>query len=1265
MFRAAVAKLSRLTKPTIIIVIALVLFVSQLGYATYYFTSSARSAPGDGKMILFFDGATTPTGWTCVSCSSGDPFYQTFPRGNDTYGGAGGTANHSHTASVSAATSATTATENRAGTVLSGSTHTHGGSITVANASNLPQYRQLKMIRYDTAGEPATLPVGVIGLFDTTLPSGWASYASQNSYYAYGENTAGTAGGNNNHTHGLSGTLSADTGTSYGSRKGGSQVAAANFGHTHTFSGTSTSASNEPPYIEVIFGKLSTATSPPNDLIAMWDDDEPGNWTKQSGSTGAFNQKFIKGSASYGSTGGSATNTHAQTIVTSSVTAGTTTGRSGNATTLGSHTHQTTVNSYSTDNHLPPYRDVIMAKRIPQSSFEQSGYRLFNNLDSTDVGTTLAALNTAATAPPQGDKFRLRMLVHVSDANAGISSKNFKLQYSSRSGTCDTSFTGETYADVQAGSGAIRFANNASASDGASLTTNANDPTHGSDTVTAQTYEEANNFTIASVINSGRDGLWDFALMDDSASAQASYCFRVVQSDGTALDTYSQIPEIITDDGNGHMVVFYDGASAPSGWTCVSCANTDPYYQKFIKGAASYGSTGGSANHDHTVSTSHTSSGSNPTESQGGSGIAISTHTHNISETIGLSANLPPYRNLLVLRSNNSGVPSTLPAGTITMFDAAVPSGWTRYGAQDGHYIRGEATAGGTGGGLTHSHSLSATLDGAIGGTSARTNGAQASTALEAHTHSTSGTSDTVNHEPQYREMIIGKSNSAAAAPVNIITYWDNPPPSAWTKVSTSGQPLYQNYTKPATTYGATGGNANHNHADAIVTSGAPSQTANHRTGAGGAGGTHTHNVSFASFSNAINDPPYIEAIAAKQGAINNPPNNPATLKQYRTSDSTEITIGEYSNDGQVKFEAQATDADNPDDLQLCVEVKPVGTAFTNTVTKCGTIVSYSGTAVTVDVTVTGLTDTENYHWQAAIKDSGGALSSWVSFGGNAESATDFIDDSSDPTGTVYDGVSVGVDVDFNGGSLSQLDANWNITDTGSGIDYYDYSIGTTPGGTDTKAWTSIGTSTSQNVTGLTLGTAEVYYFNVRTYDNAGNNVVISSDGQMITPSLTFSISDATITFNNLNAGNNFTDSSVITLSTTTNARNGYEVRAYAPQLASAGGDNIGIFDGGTYNSTDAWQSGDYGYGYTSSDAFVNGSNRFLPVICPGGGAPPCYAPFAVGSPGDIVADNTSTTTGAPITNEQFDITHRVTTQSSQEAGTYRTTVVYSAAAKY
>jgi hypothetical protein len=1226
-----------------------------------------EAAPGDGHMLLFWDGGAAPSGWTCVSCSPGDPFYQVFPRGNDTYGVAGGSATHSHTSTNSiSAPSGTGVSQSAAGTVLSGMSHTHTVNATIGTASNLPLYRQLKIIRSDTNAEPTTLPAGVIGLFDTTLPSGWSAYTAQNGYYPRGENTASTIGGSNTHSHGLSITIGNATGDVQGTVNGQTQPSAT-AGHTHTASGSSSTVNHEPPYIEVIFGQLGSAATPPDGLIAMWDDDLPNNWTSQSGISGNFNQRFFKGSASFGASGGSVTHSHANTIiVTSGPTGGAVNSRSGSATASSTHTHTVTVANYSTESNIPPYRDVIIAKRVPQVSITQSGYRFFKNLDSYNVGAPLASQNNAASAPPQAKAFRLRILLTASLAQLGIGNKNFKLQYAERSGTCDTSFSGEVFNDVLAGSGSIRYFNNSSVSDGNTLTPNVDDPDIGNNVV-AQNYEEENNFTNNSPVSIGDDGLWDFSLVDVSAPASTNFCFRVVYADGSPLENYNTVPEIITDDGNGHMLLLFTGVTIPTGWECVSCLPSDDFYQRFFRGAESYGATGGSATHTHTANGSVGPGNDNSTENTGAGGLAGSTHTHTLDFSIGESSNLPPYRQLKVIRANASGVPSQLPTDVIAFFDATVPTGWTRYAVQDNSYIRGENTVGATGGSLTHANPVTGTLGSSTGSqTDARTNGGVQATALNGHTHTISGNIAIATHEPPFRSTILGQLNSPASVPQDLIAMWDGPPPGVWTTMSETGEPFDGRFVKPAATYGATGGSETHTHGTSIIASSGAIGTSSNRTGTGTSSGAHTHDITLTNISNESHLPPYIEVVFAKLGVLNTNPNNPTNLEQKRTSDNTNISVGGFSNGGQVEFLADASDIDNPDDLQMCVEVRPLGDAFTNVPNQCGSFTTYSGTSVSVSVTITGFSSGTSYHWQAQIKDGSGGVSGWVSFGGNAESSADFTDDSTAPSGNVYDGDTISFDIEYNDGSLDNLSANWNIIDNESGIDGFEFSVGTTPTATDVLNWIDISLVTDYTANGLSLETSAVYYINIRATDIAGNDVILSSNGQLVAPTLSFSTDTNSIVFEGLNPANNYTVTEETEITTSTNARNGYEIRAYVSGLLeSLDSDIIGMFTGGTYDNPAQWGIGDTGYGYTSSDTFVDGANRFNSAVCSGGGNSPCFAPFAVSAPGDVVADNPGPVISTPIINEAFTITHRVTTATSQDPGRYQTILIFNASARY
>lgn len=412
-------------------------------------------------------------------------------------------------------------------------------------------------------------------------------------------------------------------------------------------------------------------------------------------------------------------------------------------------------------------------------------------------------------------------------------------------------------------------------------------------------------------------------------------------------------------------------------------------------------------------------------------------------------------------------------------------------------------------------------------------------------------------------------------------------------------------------------------------------------------------------------------------GTANVAPSDPTSLAQKKTDD-TVLATGAWTNETSIKLTATVTDSDGGDTVKICAEVDPVGTAFTSPAGDGdGCSVSGVSTGGTATVTIAGLSTDTEYHWQIKAKDAAGVYSSWVTYGGNTENpptnpaARDFGVDTSAPTGgTVYDGTTTDVDKSVSDSSLSQLSANWSgFSFTTSGILKYEYSIGTTAGATDVKNWTDNATTASVTATGLTLQTSQMYFFNVRASDNAGNTVIRSSNGQIVAPSLSFAVSPSTITFDNLNAANSYTNTKDTTLTTSTNAYGGYVVRAFATDfLRSADNYTIGNFNGGTYASPDTWQGSDTGFGYTSNDTLVQGANKFQINPCPGGtalAAPGCYAPFSATAPGDIIADHTSNVTGTPITDEAFTITLRATVAATQQAARYQTILVYSITSLY
>ena len=71
--------------------------------------------------------------------------------------------------------------------------------------------------------------------------------------------------------------------------------------------------------------------------------------------------------------------------------------------------------------------------------------------------------------------------------------------------------------------------------------------------------------------------------------------------------------------------------------------------------------------------------------------------------------------------------------------------------------------------------------------------------------------------------------------------------------------------------------------------------------------------------------------------------------------------------------------------------------------------------------------------------------------------------------------------------SSTDLQASWNnFSDPLSGIEFYEYGVGTTLGNVDTKGWTNIDLETSVSITDLSLSHGQEYFISVRGIDQVG-----------------------------------------------------------------------------------------------------------------------------------------------------------------------------------
>ena len=365
-----------------------------------------KAAPND--VILFWDRtADPPNGWTCISCSEGDPYYEYFPRGATS---AGGTASSTHAHDidyVDCALPSSGAKNYKAGSGGSYPTdnHIHNGSLTATSMDPvlaLPPYYELKVISSTT---PSSIPAGAIAMFDNSnLPTNWATYtdsapAALGLIIRGGPNASTTVSTGHTHSNVVFTLVDSTAAITASTKNKAGEMAV----HDHSVSGGATDASTEkPPYIGVILAQAQIEITSFTDVIAMFDDTPSGNWSPVS----AINSdKFIMASTTYNLTGGSATHTPANKAFNSAATGDTVSSAdsvvSGGGALVG-HIHSVTV-SFGSESNLPPYLDTVFAKysvatlscsAIP-SSVSFGTITTGSVKDADDTATTTITTNNA------------------------------------------------------------------------------------------------------------------------------------------------------------------------------------------------------------------------------------------------------------------------------------------------------------------------------------------------------------------------------------------------------------------------------------------------------------------------------------------------------------------------------------------------------------------------------------------------------------------------------------------------------------------------------------------------------------------------------------------------------------------------------------------------------------------------------------------------------------------------------------------------------
>lgn len=336
-----------------------------------------------------------------------------------------------------------------------------------------------------------------------------------------------------------------------------------------------------------------------------------------------------------------------------------------------------------------------------------------------------------------------------------------------------------------------------------------------------------------------------------------------------------------------NMLLLWDPGygSTPTGWTVVTT-----YDGRFPRGETpgNFGVTGG-ATSAQTPTTNTITVGAPSIFTTGvGNNLAVAdgAHAHgNPTVTVGADSNaeIPAFRSYQLIKFN-TGIPTSIPAGAIVMFDTSstLPTGFTRISANDSRVVRVDSTVA-TGGSDTETNTVAISAlpaSGSVPGATNNTNTTPVATPTHGHLAPANGSTTAVSTLPPYVEPLLAQANATTATiPDSLTAMFDGDPGVGWAIQSNSGGTYYQQFIRPAATPNLTSqGSTTHTAPTYAVQSGA-SDTAsavNTKTNGGGTGAalqTHTHLITV-TFNSVTSIPGYFNVVIAQKVSF--------TLQAYR-----------------------------------------------------------------------------------------------------------------------------------------------------------------------------------------------------------------------------------------------------------------------------------------------------------------------------------------------------------------------------------------------
>lgn len=198
------------------------------------------------------------------------------------------------------------------------------------------------------------------------------------------------------------------------------------------------------------------------------------------------------------------------------------------------------------------FRVEVVDWPVAETSIRQTDYRIYVDNDSltptdpwppgiVDLGEN-EAITDLDEPLGEGERARIRMSLFVNNASLVADSMSFKLQYGRRITSCSAVSSWEDIGDP--GSGEIWRGYDGSVVDGAEL---ANPTLLISVSDVAGSYEEINpSSPNPNTIEVGEYIEYDWSVENNGALQKSSYCFRMVENNGSELNGYNLYPTLRT-----------------------------------------------------------------------------------------------------------------------------------------------------------------------------------------------------------------------------------------------------------------------------------------------------------------------------------------------------------------------------------------------------------------------------------------------------------------------------------------------------------------------------------------------------------------------------------------------------------------------------------------------------------------------------------------------------------------------------------------------